>query len=144
MLPGALTEHYKECLFYPINCDECNKKAILRKDMTCHMLRQCPMTRINCTQNCGATIFRKDKDSHVMNDCSETLIECTFRRFGCLERFKKKDKNKHIENATFTHMHLVQISDKVHELTHTNIKLHSRINVLESKQPNILDAVEGM
>merc|ERR1712228_1050148 len=68
-----------------------------RKKMKSHIADDCSMTMIECA-NCNESMKRKHKQYHLKNVCSEALIECTFRRFGCMEKLKRKDLDDHIDD----------------------------------------------
>eukprot|EP01083_Nonionella_stella_P101333 287155_1 len=133
MLQRNLKKHHGECPHFPMQCVECEERAILRINMATHIARFCPMTRIPCSE-CKEEIQRKNQKLHDENECSEALIECVFRTFGCKEKLKRKDEKKHILCAAVTHSHLVQVAHTVKTLKKENEDLTTRIIALEKKQ----------
>eukprot|EP01084_Bolivina_argentea_P116410 206847_1 len=125
ILRRELNEHYDTCPEFPLQCFQCDEEHIARNHMALHISEVCPITIISCDE-CKQGIKRKDKILHLENECPESLIECAFYRFGCKDKLKRKDEKKHIENAAFTHNHLVQIAN--HQL-----KLKNEIKSLKEK-----------
>eukprot|EP01083_Nonionella_stella_P213616 770316_1 len=133
LLQFELKEHHVECQRFPMRCTLCKKSGILRKNMKSHVARLCPMTVISCTE-CKEEIHRKNKKSHQKKECSESLIECAFRNFGCMEKVKRKDEKKHIENAAFTHNHLIQVANNQTKLVNT-------VNALKKENKRLMQRV---
>eukprot|EP01084_Bolivina_argentea_P261830 442627_1 len=123
MLQRELEKHHTICLLFPMKCAQCRKAGIYRKDMTLHIAEACPMALISCNK-CQQEITRKDDWIHKLTECQEALINCRFYPFGCREKLKRKDEKKHIENAAFTHTHLIQLAN--HQL-----KLEGIVNTIK-------------
>eukprot|EP01083_Nonionella_stella_P188532 695140_1 len=145
MLQRNLKKHHGECPHFPMQCVECEERAILRINMATHIARFCPMTRIPCSE-CKEEIQRKNQKLHDENECSEALIECVFHSFGCKEKLKRKDEKKHVLSAAFTHSHLMQVAKKQTKLEQTvktlkkeKERLTERIIALEKLPARMMD-----
>eukprot|EP00483_Globobulimina_turgida_P012855 UN12879 len=132
-----------------MKCIQCDKTGICRNRMASHIGGWCPMTLIFCAK-CKQSIIKKDEQFHLRNECAEALIKCTFYQFGCREKLKRKAEKNHIENATFTHNHLVhlvthqlKLVDTVNALKNENKGLNARINALENKQKQIQTTMDA-
>eukprot|EP01083_Nonionella_stella_P089601 250050_1 len=133
MLQRDLHHHHHEFSNYPTKCSACGEENISRSQMELHVEEHCPNTMISCSQQCGMQIRRKEQDEHISNVCPETMMKCAFERFGCHFKFKRKHERAHIENASMSHNHLVQISEKVNQLQMENQSVRLRMDVLEAR-----------
>eukprot|EP01083_Nonionella_stella_P124299 375269_1 len=115
MLQRELEQHNQICTQFPIVCADCAEDGILRSSMESHVQNKCPMAMVSCPQKCGMQLQRKNEESHIADDCPQTMIDCQFHVYGCADRFKREDETKHNEDASITHEHLCQVSDRVDE-----------------------------
>ena len=86
----AVTNHYKACNNYPLQCLIGCGAAITRKDVTAHQ-NECPHIKISCPKGCGAAIMRKDVTAH-QNECPHIKISCPK---GCGAAIMRKDVTAH-------------------------------------------------
>merc|ERR1711990_823029 len=69
----------------------------------------CPMQIIDCAQ-CKQPVKRKDMAHHQKQECPETMIECEYTRYGCDKMIKRKDQNKHNQEAMSMHLEAMKRS----------------------------------
>eukprot|EP01083_Nonionella_stella_P298468 1013063_1 len=133
MLQRELEQHNQICTLFPIACADCEEDGILRSSMESHVQNECPMAMVSCPQKCGMQLQRKNEESHIADDCTQTMVDCQFHVYGCADRFKREDETKHNEDASITHEHLCQVSDRVDELEEQNAKQLSQIDWQQSQ-----------
>ena len=68
-------------------------------------LKECSKVKVAC-ELCSVEKCRDDIPIHVKLYCLESEIECSFARFKCLERIKRKDMDKHLEEKQTEHFEL--------------------------------------
>merc|ERR1712048_1380584 len=68
---------------------------------------------------CGDMMRRHYKGYHLKHVCPEALVDCAFHKFGCVDKLKRKNEQKHYEDASCTHSHLNQIADNQTKLAET-------------------------
>ena len=85
------------------------------------MEKECGRFLIECP-HCGAEMERDKLSNHIYGDCPEAIVDCDYKRFGCGERMKRKERNSHLEDTAV-------------KLKHTEMKLkHTEREVIDLKR----------
>merc|ERR1712228_64848 len=124
--------HYLDCPLFIMQCMYC-KVSIVRKELRSHY-EKCPSFPMQCEQ-CNESVLRGNLVNHLKNECKETLIECAFKRFGCMEKVRRKNEKKHIEENTFAHMSL---------MANHQTKLEKKVKTLEVENKALLAKVDSV
>ena len=164
---GELSEaetHLKECLFFQIQCEEC-EQIFPRKNKEEHQKKFCPKRTINCDY-CGKHGKAEDKDRHLQfcdefpisclnecgaefprkqlsqhrSECELEVVTCPYKEYGCrAESMLRRDLLAHKKEFYIEHqdMSLVEIK----QLKTENARLENRLR-LEGKTMKQLDGVE--
>merc|ERR1712048_1145557 len=82
---------------------------------------------------CGDMMRRHYKGYHLKHVCPEALVDCAFHEFGCVDKLKRKDEQKHYEDASCTHSHLKKIAKKQTELRETVDAQRAELDALKAK-----------
>ncbi len=115
-----LTDHKNKCEFRSVECEDC-KKIFPFKYLSDHS-KICLKKKINCPQNCGKIIERGEIDNHIKFNCDYTLIDCQFKKYGCLDKYTKKDFEKKMMEDCYKHLILVtQIIDRLENKFEKNL-----------------------
>lgn len=92
-------EHQKVCEYSLMVCPQCNQ-SMSKKKMQDHE-NECPKKQVKC--ECGLELFREELEKHKVNDCIEQETECSFNIYGCKERIKRKEIEKHNKEEILKH-----------------------------------------
>ena len=115
-----LNDHKNKCEFRSVECEDC-KKIFPFKYLSDHS-KICLKKKINCPQNCGKIIERGEIDNHIKFNCDYTLIDCQFKKYGCLDKYTKKDFEKKMMEDCYKHLILVtQIIDQLENKFEKNL-----------------------
>ena len=95
-------ENYN-CPQRQVKCDHCDEKIKIC-ELNGH-LDECPKMKVSCDL-CSVEKYRKDMTQHLEYDCPEKMIDCPFVKYKCLERMKRKDIDKHLEEKETKHLGL--------------------------------------
>merc|ERR1712187_475369 len=90
---------------------------------------------------------RHYKGYRMKHESPEALIDCAFHEFGCVDKLKRKDEQKHYEDASCTHSHLKQIADNQTQLTDTIESLvdqHSALTESSFEQANVIERLSDL
>ena len=116
--------HEKEnCVQRIIRCEYCFIDLIFR-DNSKH-LKECPKMKVSC-ELCGEEKYRKDMTQHLEDDCPEKMLDCPFVKYKCLERIKRKDIDKHLEEKETKHLGL-KLEDLINKQSQEINKLNENI-----------------
>ena len=126
-----LNGHLEKCPRMKVSCDLCGTK-ITREEMEQHLKHDCGMVQETCKLGCGVELtrgensnhlkecpllkvtcyrcsvekYRKDMTQHLRDHCPEKILDCPFVKYKCLERMKRKDIDKHLEEKETKHLGL--------------------------------------
>ena len=132
---NKLVFHVKDaCIQREIYCEHCEECAKYC-DMSTH-LEECPNVTIACDL-CGIEKYRKDIPLHVKDHCLENEIECIFVKYKCLERMKRKDLDKHVEEKQGKHLGLTLTA--IEDLISSQTKELDKLNESVEKQNKHID-----
>ena len=114
-----LNTHKNQCEYRNVECLDCQKNFAY-KLLNDHS-KICPKKKINCPQDCGLIIERGDIDNHIKNSCDCTLVDCTYKKYGCLDKYKKKDFDKKMKEDCSKHLLLItSIIDRIERKMNNN------------------------
>ena len=101
---NKLEIHEKEnCIQRKIRCEYCSIHLTFC-EYSQH-LKECPKMKVLCDL-CSVEKYRKDMTQHLIDDCPEKMIDCPFVKYKCLVRIKRKDIDKHLEEKETKHFRL--------------------------------------
>ena len=100
-----LNTHKNQCEYRNVECLDCHKNFPF-KILSEHS-NICPKKKINCPQECGLIIERGDIDNHIKNFCDCTLVDCSYKKYGCSDRYKKKEFDKKMKDDCAKHLLLI-------------------------------------
>ena len=101
---NKLEIHEKEnCIQRKIRCKYCSIDVTFC-DNSKH-LKECPLVTVTCDL-CSVEKYRKDMTQHLIDDCPEKMIDCPFVKYKCLARIKRKYIDKHLEEKETKHLEL--------------------------------------
>merc|ERR1712228_119318 len=100
-----LRAHYAECAYYPLRCNKCND-LVRRREMSLHADIICPKQMVLCIEGCGERLLREEQTKHS-DVCPEHSMKCEYFINGCNQMIKRKDLDKHMNDAMATHLALV-------------------------------------
>ena len=98
-----LSEHKKKCEFRVIHCDLCKKECVY-KNFSEH---ECGKKLIPCSLNCCSFVPRDELDIHIKNKCDNNIINCLYLKYGCDEKFTRKELKIHLFEKNFEHNSLM-------------------------------------
>lgn len=118
MLRSELPNHQKVCTLRPFKCMFCSKEstfaAITGNKSNIKQPRippeqghyaECPDYPLVCRNNCHSTIKRSQMEAHL-TECPLERVPCPLEEFGCQDRVKRKNLNKHLKNYQERHLNL--------------------------------------
>ena len=102
----AINEHYLQCNEYLVKCSWCNN--MYRRKILNNHITNCYCKPINCPNNgCSKQIESNKLQEHLENECLERIIICpSFQKFGCQQKIKYKDAEKHNNEQQLHHLQL--------------------------------------
>lgn len=127
------SDHIDNCSYRTIKCPDCQMEFLSNQNKD-HELK-CLKRKIQCTQGCNLLIERDNISNHIKNDCLFTLTDCPYAKYGCEDRFFKKDKDKTISETT--EKHLLLLTKSYEELEKKTNELEKQLAI--SKRNNIND-----
>ena len=92
----------KECAKRDYVCQYCNFKATYEKVFDTH-LPECKYVPLQCPNMCGVTCERDFMEDH-MKICRLEEVECEFSDVGCVDRFRREDKEPHTTKNSQKHL----------------------------------------
>ena len=122
-----LDKHKNQCEYRTVECLDCHKNFAYK--LLNEHSKICPKKKINCPQDCGLIIERGDIDNHINNFCDCTLVDCTYKKYGCLDKYKKKDFDKKMKEDCAKHLLLItKIVDSIESKINNKIKNYFDVN----------------
>ena len=134
MLRKDYAEHEKECEYSLVLCPQCNK-SLTKKRMKEHD-KECPKKKVKCV--CGVELYREDLEKHKEEECIEEEMECSFSVYGCKEKIKRKEIDKHNKEVIQRHNNyfISWFSDKRKSMNEQLIQKRKRIEDKKEKIDN--------
>ena len=122
-----LDKHKNQCEYRTVECLDCHKNFAYK--LLNEHSKICPKKKINCPQDCGLIIERGDIDNHINNFCDCTLVDCSYKKYGCLDKYKKKDFDKKMKEDCAKHLLLItKIVDSIESKINNKIKNNFDVN----------------
>ena len=124
---GKLAEHLEaECPKREYSCPHCNFKDTYSFVMNAHM-PLCSFCPVKCPNQCGVEGERDDMETHTQDFCPKQYINCTLSFAGCKEKFRREDKEKHMDENSQQHFDLLAkaaevMSEEIKELKSDNME----------------------
>ena len=77
-------KHHLEatCRLREVECEYCQYSSDYESIVTEH-IRECLEYPVSCENKCGRILKRKDMQNHCENECPNVLVECPFSDYGC-------------------------------------------------------------
>ncbi|XP_071949110.1 TNF receptor-associated factor 6-like [Antedon mediterranea] len=134
--------HLTNCPLRTVQCSQCCDDVVA-KDLTRHQLLHCPKLPVSCFL-CGRNdILREEIPKHMRVDgtCPNTLVPCNYSVLGCNAKFRRCDKEEHMQRNTSQHLALM--SDKLLIQTSIIQKQSNEIEELTRTQASFRELIEG-
>ena len=119
-----LDNHIKECDYRNVECQDCHNNFPFKILIEQHS-SVCEKKKIECPQKCGLIIERGNIDKHIKDDCDCTFKECCFNKYGCSDKYMKKEFETKMEKDS--HKHLLLLTKIINDL-------NKKINQIENNQ----------
>ena len=102
----------KECPQREYQCKYCNYQGSYDNVMRAH-LPDCTYCPVVCPNQCGVTCERAQMDEHINNICPEQYLPCEYEYAGCETQYRRKDKDKHMNEYNSDHRLKVEVHKQV-------------------------------
>ncbi len=79
----AIEDHAKTCTFREVACTYCKTHKDTPRKLETQHFHECLMYPVVCPNGCGAKPLRKNVSKHVDDNCPLAMIECPFKYAGC-------------------------------------------------------------
>ncbi|KXJ17485.1 TNF receptor-associated factor 4 [Exaiptasia diaphana] len=110
-----LKHSQEECIWRNIQCEHCTEyySLCLKED---HIMT-CPLFPMSCTNQCNTkAIPRREMNEHIKNCCPLAVVECPYTDIGCNIKMKRSELQKHLELSVQSHLDFTYQRLKVEEL----------------------------
>ena len=114
----------EECIKREFICQHCAFKDTYEKVVNIH-LPECKYVPLKCPNLCGVTCDREDMEDH-MKMCRLEEVACDFKEMGCIQKFKREDREEHFGENMQNHLTLTAAS--------MNTERHERQECLMEQQ----------
>ena len=126
-------EHYKECKYFPIDCNYCGA-AIQRRNFDDHVTMQCTKGIVRC-EKCGEDFIREEAEEHK-EICPREFITCEWYNYGCVAVLERRERDIHNKVQSIEHLHMDKgkidaLQIQLDKLQAENVFLIDHINELE-------------
>ena len=95
--------HQEKCEKFPLICEYCSW-SVPRNSIDVHYT-ECPSYVIKCIM-CNLDVIRQSMEVHITQQCVERSVICEYE--GCIEQYKAKDEENHLNTAARKHLQLVE------------------------------------
>lgn len=125
-----LDEHTSLCEYVQVTCKECGQE-MGKGQLTAHLAEECPKREyscphcgfkdtysfvtnahspvcsdapVKCPNSCGMAGERDSIDKHLEDECPLHYIVCSFKQAGCMQKFRRDDREKHMQASVGSHL----------------------------------------
>ena len=134
---SEIVKHEDICMI-PILCPHCKKHSDTLANLESEHYSQCLMYPVSCPNGCGATPFRNNVHKHVENVCPLTPMMCAYQHIGCRKKLTRKDLSQHYEDNKSEHFTLAmeKLSEAAVEKIALEEEIESKTRELEELRNN--------
>ena len=93
-------------------CQYCNYQGSYDDVMRGHM-PDCTYCPVVCPNQCGVTCERAQMYEHINKICPEQYLDCEYGYAGCEEKYRRKDKEKHMNTYKNDHKIMMEVHKQV-------------------------------
>ncbi len=139
-----LAEHQiNDCSKRPYTCEYCQLTETYLYIQAEH-LPVCPKRPVTCPNECGVTSLETSQLEQHMRECSLAMVECELSEVGCEEKVKRKDLDRHMEEAARRHIQLMNIYciRTVAALKDENLELKKELTTKNKEVANLKKKVD--
>ena len=95
----------KHCPNRPHSCKHCQLEGTYH-DIEENHIPVCPKYPVTCPNECKVSSLQRDQLEEHLRECPLAMVECERREVGCEEKLQRKDLDRHMEEAAWTHLTL--------------------------------------
>ena len=101
-----------ECPEREYQCKYCNYQGSYDNVMRAH-LPDCTYCPVVCPNQCGVTCERAQMYEHINDICPEQYLQCEYEYAGCETQYRRKDKDKHMNEYKSNHTLMLEVHKQV-------------------------------